>query len=331
MGRTLKTLNPTEKVAILLISLGEELATELLRGLPVADVQRIVDVTARLGQVDADLVIQVQNEFQAALSSQKKSVVGNHAAASKLIKIAFSGNPPESLKNMGPVTPQAFLDAEHADPALIHRILSRELPQTVAVILAHLSAKKAGDVLSKFNTVQKSDILLRMASMDEIDQEVLHDMAEQFGSQLEKARRQNMTHIGGVDRTAAILAAMNGSQRDELLKNISANKPELAEAIRSELWTFEDLAKLDTADIEKLLRSVAAVDLETALRGASDTLKARIFKAMSTRRVEQLKENLLAAKPVAVAKVEEAQRRIAGLAADLIAKGDLRDPAEEAV
>jgi flagellar motor switch protein FliG len=115
------------------------------------------------------------------------------------------------------------------------------------------------------------------------------------------------------------------------MDGIAAAKPLLADAIQAQLWTFEDLCRLDTPDFEVLLRSVSSVDLELALRKSSDTLKARIFKAMSSRRVEQIKDNLASAKPAPIAKIEEAQNRIATLAAELITNGKLRDPNEKAI
>ncbi|MCX6124382.1 MAG: hypothetical protein NTV34_06485 [Proteobacteria bacterium] len=170
-----------------------------------------------------------------------------------------------------------------------------------------------------------------MASLTEIDQETLDELAETFRESLDRVRRTNARAFGGIDKTAAILATMNSSDRDALMAGIAESQPQMAGMIQAQLWTFEDVARLDAQGMEVLLREVAPQDLEVALRRASDTLKARIFRAMSSRRAEQLKENIQLAKPVPVAKVDDAQRRIAAIAVELIANGTVQDPSVEAV
>lgn len=329
-GPVLK-FSPSEKVAILLISLGEELAADILRGLPTDDVSRIVHATAKLGRIEQGVVERIQDEFQQLLLASPKTMMGGRNIAATFLQRAFGDKSPIAERDLGDVKPKAFFDAEQIDGKTIYQILSKERPQTTAIILANLSAKKAGECLVFFDALLKSEILLRMATLDDVERDVLEDLASSFGASLEAFRRKSSTRIGGSDKTAAILATLSGSMREDLLQKMALTDPSIVEAIKSQLWTFEDLARLDTSDIERLLRQVQAQDLELALRKASDTLRARIFRAVSARRAEELKENIAVAKPVPLAKVEDAQKRIAILALELIAKGDLRDPSEKAV
>ncbi len=170
-----------------------------------------------------------------------------------------------------------------------------------------------------------------MATLQEVDHALLDEIDGPLGASIEALRRRSVTQIGGIDKTAALLATMNATQREDLLEKLALTQPEVAEAIRAQLWTFEDLAKIQPADIEKILRKVAASDLELALRQASDTLKARIFRAMSERRAQDLKEAIALGKPTQLTKIEEAQRRIATLASNMIQDGEIVDPSEKAV
>ena len=324
-------MSPTEKAAILVISLGEELAGELLRSLPVSTAKRVLETAARLGPIDEDSVATVQKEFQLLLETQKKGMSGGPEAASRLLMKAFNGNTSISEKDFGPQIPHGFREAEFIESKSIFEILNKEQPQTAAMILANLSPKKAGEVLNFFQVIRKGDILLRMASLTEIDQETLEELADTFRESLERVRRTNSRAVGGIDKTAAILASMSSTDRDALMAGLAESQPQMAGMIQAQLWTFEDVARLDAQGMEILLRAVTPQDLEVALRRASDTLKARIFRAMSSRRAEQLKENIQLAKPVPVSKVDDAQRRIAAIAAELIAKGSVQDPNVEAV
>lgn len=314
------------------MSIGEDLAAELIRQLPKQDAQRILAVISRLGKVEDKVVDQVQQDFIALLAAASKFKVGDKHFAKNILLKAFGAEQADNfLDSLPNEIPQSFKDAEHVDAKALQQILAKELPQTITIILAHLSPKKSGEVISHFQANVRSEILLRMATLQEVDHALLDEIDGPLGASIEALRRRSVTQIGGIDKTAALLATMNATQREDLLEKLALTQPEVAEAIRAQLWTFEDLAKIQPADIEKILRKVAASDLELALRQASDTLKARIFKAMSERRAQDLKEAIALGKPTQLTKIEEAQRRIATLASNMIQDGEIVDPSEKAV
>lgn len=332
MTKPSKKLSHTEKAAILLMSLGEDLAAELIHQLPPSDAKRILQTLSKLGRIDETVVTEIQKEFYELVSNYRPTHTGDVALTKRILAKAFQSD--EIHKFLDGVTTESFpsfQEAEHLDSKSLHQILEKELPQTVAVILAHLSPKKSGEVIAKFPPAEQSNILLRMASLQEVNQSFVAEIDAALSQSIEVLRQRSVTQIGGVDKTAALLATLNHQQREELLQKISEKQPELVAAIRAQLWTFDDLAKLQTSDIEKILRKVAVADLELALRKSSDILKARIFKCMSERRAQDLKETIALANPIALAKVEDAQRRIATLASQMIHDGEINDPSVEAV
>lgn len=327
-----KAISNNEKAAILLLSLGEDMAAELLQKLPHQEAKRIIQTMSNLGRVDDSLVMQVQKEFHELIVNYRPNHFGDAELTKRILAKAFSTDEAANILNHVSIDSyRSFKEAEHLDGKSLHQILEKELPQTIAVILAHLSPKKSGEVIAKFSVATQSEILLRMASLQEVNQSMLEEIDETLSAAIEVLKHRSVAQIGGVDKTAALLATLSQNQREEMLAKLAEKQPELAEAIRSQLWTFEDLAKLQPADIEKILRKIPSADLELALRKASDTVKARIFKCMSERRAQDLRETISLAKPVAIAKIEDAQRRIATLATQMISDGEISDPTEQAV
>ena len=332
MGTSTKKISHTEKAAILLMSLGEDLAAELIHQLPTAEAKRILQTISQLGRIDENVVTEIQKEFYDLISNYRPTHTGDVALTRRILAKAFHTD--DIHKFLDGVTNdsfQSFNEAEHLDAKSLHQLLEKELPQTISVILAHLSPKKSGEVIAKFSAPEQSNILLRMASLQEVNQSYIAEIDAALTQSIDTLKQRSVTQIGGVDKTAALLATMNHQQREELLQKLAEKQPDLVASIRAQLWTFDDLVKLQTADIEKILRKVSAADLELALRKSSDILKARIFKCMSERRAQDLKETIALAKPVALAKVEDAQRRIATLASQMIHDGEINDPSEQAV
>ncbi len=325
--------SPLEKVAILMLSLGEDLAGELLTQLPREQAQKIVQTLVRLQNVDHQTAKQIQAEFSSLLTQSSNQKLPNGSSfASRVIQSAFDQDvAAQVMAQLPKETAQCFRDAELIDSKQLFRLLSLEHPQTIALILAHLSAKKSGEVVSFMHPQTRGDILLRLATIQEADQKALHELEQTLSKIIAECRKSNSKQLGGPSKTAQILAFMNPEQRKQLLTEIETKSAALAEEVRAGLFTFEDIAKLDRLDVEKLLAKITPQDLELALRKCPESLAALFFSAMSERRAEQLKENIASTKPVQIAKVTEAQRKIAATASELIATGQLRDPLEEAV
>jgi flagellar motor switch protein FliG len=329
-NHSLKTMSRTDKVAILLISLGEDLAAELIQKLPQAEAKRVLQAISSMRNVDEKIIAGIQEEFQSLLLSFKQSIPQGTDAARRIIMKAFG--PEQAAKfneALPPALPQCFQEAESVDGKTLWQILRIEHPQTIALILGHLSAKKAGELAKEMPPLIRGDILARLAGLNEIDSSVLEDIDEILSKAINQAKHRSLHRIGGPGKAAAILAQMGSEQRKDLLEKLEGGAPALAAEVRSGLFTFDDIQKFDRRGMEKLLSVIPQSDLELALRRLSDDLANQFFSAMSARRAEQLRENIAAAKPSSVTKIDEAQRRIAALAAQLVENGDIRDPQDE--
>ena len=322
----------TEKVAILLLSLGEDMASELIQKLPKPEAQRVLQTIAKIRQVDQETIIQIQGEFQSLLQSFKQPTVDGAEAARRIISKAFSAEDGAKFSEALPrQIPQSFRDAELVDGKALWQILSKEHPQTIALVLGHLSAKKAGELAGQMPSEVRAEVLSRLANLNEIDPSVLDDVDEVLSKAIEQARQRGTQRVGGPRKTAEILAQLGAAQRQELLSDFEGRSPELAADIKAGMFTFDDLRKLDRAAFEALIKEIPQPDLEVALRRCDEAIAGLFYAAMSSRRAEQFKENLAAGKPLSVSKIDEAQRNIAATAAALIEKGDIRDPMDEAV
>lgn len=321
-----------EKLAILLMSLGEDLATEILKKLPKDDARRILNAMSALGKIDQQTVDLIQLEFKDIIVAFNGSSSDGASTARRIIQKAFSNEDAKTLMSSLPRSiPKCFQDAEGVDGKILWQIIQKEHPQTIALILGYLSPQKASDITKHMSGQIRSDVLIKLATITEVDPVLLDEIDEVLSNAIATARRHSQLNLGGSKRTAEILAQLNPQHRQKLLAEIESSSPELGANIRAGMFTFEDIQKLTRNDVEILLRSIDASDLELALRRCSKEVANLFFAAMSERRAEQVKDNIATTKPVSIAKIDDAQRKIAAKAADLIEKGTLMDPLDEVV
>ena len=327
-----KSLSHTEKVAILLISLGEDLASELLQKLPKPDAQRVIQTMAAMGRVDPSVVQALQSEFQSLLTSFKPPLPDGLEAARRIVGKAFSDEDSQKLiAGLPRQVPPSFKMAEQLDAKILWQVLQQEHPQTLAVILGNLSPKKSGELAKQMPSEIRAEVLTRLARTKEINPDLLDDIDEVLSKAIESAKHRATQSLGGARRTAEILAQLAPAQRQELLSQLEQSSPPLAAEVRSGLFTFDDLAKLKPKDFEALLKVTQPADLEIALRRCPESIAKLFYAAMSSRRAEQTRENIAAAKQVSIAKIDDAQRKIAATAVSLIESGEILDPLDEVV
>lgn len=327
-----KPRSQVEKIAILLVSLGEDLASELLQKLPRDDASRILQAMSSLGKVDQSAMNQIQSEFKDLMAIFQGDVHDGAESARRIIHKSFSTEDAANiLKTLPRPLPKSFRDAERVDSKILWQILRKEHPQTIALILGHLSAQKAAEISRQMSGELRTEILVRLAKTTDVDPVLLDEIDEVLSNTLATARRHSQLNLGGSKRAAEILAQMDPQHRQKILAELDGAAPDLSGTIRAGMFTFEDIQKLSRPDIEILLRSIDGADLEIALRRCSQTLVEAFFSAMSERRADQVRDNIASAKPVPVSKVDDAQRKIAAKASELIEKGTLMDPLDEVV
>jgi flagellar motor switch protein FliG len=314
------------------MSQGEDTASELLRKLPKPDAQRILLAMANVDRVDSALIDALQGEFHSILSSFQSQGTDGAGIAGRILDKAFSPEESRKIKESLPrAIPPSFTLAEQTDTKALWLALKKELPQTLAVIMAHLSPKKSAEFAKLMPDTLRLDVLSCLAATKDVHPDALEDIDEVLTKAIESAKNQSVHTIGGPRRTAEILAQLPPEMRQSMLKKLEDQSPQIASEIKSGMFTFDDLTKIQPRDFEKIIARISPQDLETALRRCPDPISKLFFAAMSGRRAEQTRDNIAASKAVSVAKISEAQRKIAAAVVAMIESGEIFDPLDEVV
>ncbi|WP_333844917.1 flagellar motor switch protein FliG [Pelomicrobium sp.] len=297
---------------MLLMSLGEEEAAQVLKYLSPREVQKLGAAMARLKAVPKERVDAVLDEFKKkaedrstlALASDEyiravlTKALGDEKAAHVIDRILQGGDTSgiESLKWM--------------DSASVAELIRNEHPQVIATILVHLDRDQAGEVLGHLPERLRNDVILRIATLDGVQPAALKELNEVLAKLLTGNASLRKTAMGGVRAAAEILNFMPTSYENAVIESVREHDAELAQKILDEMFVFEDLLELEDRAIQLLLREIQSESLIVALKGASDALKEKIFKNMSQRAAELLREDLEAKGPVRVSEVEAEQKEI---------------------
>jgi len=307
-----------EKVAALLSLIGEDAATELFKHFDPIELARIIPMMSRikLTKEEADVILQ---EFSEKIGTAP--VVVDEEYIKSILTKAFGEEQAAKLISKIESGASAFDILRWLDSSAISTMLQREHPQTIAIVLAHLEPNQAAEVLSKFPEQQKIEVASRIANLDQISPTILSELEDVLQSQLRSYTQSR--RIGGVKTVAEILNQMDRASEELILKNIEEKDPILAEEIRKLMFTFEDLIHVDDRGIQTILKEISTDDLALALKMASEELKDKIFRNMSSRAVEILKEEMEAKGPVRVSDVEKAQMNIVRVARRLEEEGKI--------
>jgi flagellar motor switch protein FliG len=318
-------LSGVRKAAILLVAVGEELAKEVLRCLPENDVQQITEELADLRGITPELSAEVLEEFWQLLDTQSFMVHGGMDYASRVLVEAFGKQRADDLMALMRRSQEAaqgnLAKLQRTDPQQLGKVLDSEHPQTIALVLAHLDPRRASTVLDNLSEEHKVVSIRRLAEMRQFSPEMAQKVAMILHKRLESAGETARRSYSGFKAVADLLNRLNAEESKKILETIEENQPELALSIRNLMFTFEDLITVPAATIREIVSGVDKRQLALALRGANDELRAQIFKAMSSRAVEMLKEDMEVLGPVRSREVAQAQQEILNLARRLEAEG----------
>lgn len=314
----MRKLSGVEKVAAFLSIIGEEAATQIFKHLDPLELARIVPMMAKV-KLSPDEAKVVLKDFYEKAESAFLAVDEEYIR--KILTKAFGEDQAKKLMEKIESGASAFDILRWLDSGAVASMLTREHPQTIAIILAHLEPTQAAEVLSKLPEHIKIDVSLRIASLDQISPAILGELEDVLQSQLQSYTRGRK--IGGIRTVAEILNQMDRSSEDLILKNIEEKDQILADEIRKLMFTFDDLIHIDDRGIQMVLKEITTDDLALALKMASDELKAKIFKNMSQRAVQILKEEMEAKGAVRVSDVEKAQMNIVRVARRLEEEGKI--------
>jgi flagellar motor switch protein FliG len=323
--RASASLSGLRKAAVLLVAVGEELAGEILRALPEADVQRITEELADLRGISPQMSADVMEEFWELLETHGFVMHGGLDYASRLLIETFGKARADDLLMLVRRSQEAaqgnLAKLQRTDPQQLGKLLDSEHPQTIALVLAHLDPKRASMVLDSLSADHKVVSIQRLAEMRQFSPEMAQKVAHILHRRLESLGDTARKSYSGFKAVADLLNRLNAEESKKILETIEDGQPELALSIRNLMFTFEDLVTVPPATIREIVSGVDKRQLALALRGANDDLRAQIFKSMSSRAVEMLKEDMEVLGPVRSREVAQAQQEILSLARRLETEG----------
>lgn len=313
------------KSALLLLTLGEEAAAEVLKQLPPKQVQQIGQMMSTIKNIQQNEIDALVDEVGDSLSKQSSlSVDQQHFLQSVLTKALGESKAELILSKITSGADTAGIDSlKWMDAPSISDLLRNEHPQVIAAILAHLEPEQASSVVTLFNDRLRDDVLLRIATLEGIQPIAMDDLNNALTKLLSGQSGNRKQKVGGIKATAEVLNYLGSNVESQIMDNIRDHDPDLAQKIMDEMFTFEDLNKVEDRGIQALLREVQTEQLVIALKGASSEIKFKVFKNMSQRASETLKEDLENRPPMKLSEVEREQKEILKIARRLIDEGQI--------
>jgi len=313
------------KVAILMIMIGAEASSTILRELDEEEVQNITREIARVQTLTSDEAEGVLEEFYQMSLAHDYVIKGGVDYARKVLVNAFGNEPAKRMLDrlMKQISNETLtFDAlQKTDPQQLAKFIHSEHPQTIALVLSHLNPSQAAGLLSSLPGELRADVALRMASMDEISPEIISKIAAVIGSKLKSLGELSREAYGGIHAVAEMCNRLDSTTSKEVLEYIDQTNPHLGETIRHLMFVFEDLLLLDINAVKELLSKVDRKILTMALKGTSEQLKEHLLQAMSQRGAEMLREDMDALGPIKIKEVEAAQQQIIAVVRQLESDG----------
>ena len=313
------------KSAILLLSLGENEAAEVFKYLGPKEVQKLGAAMANLTNISREKIDSVFSEFYDAAGEKTTLGMGSDEYIRNVLKKALGDDKAASLIDrilQGGDT-SGIEGLKWMDASTVAELIHNEHPQIIATILVHLEADQASEILSHFTDRLRNDTLLRIATLDGIQPAALKELNDVMSRLLSGGANIKKSTLGGVKVVADIMNYMGGGQETTAIENIRDNDPEMAQQILDAMFVFENLMDVDDRGIQLLLREVQSESLIVALKGASEELREKIFKNMSQRAADMMREDLESKGPVRISEVEAEQREILKVVRRLADEGQL--------
>ncbi len=319
------TISGTRKAAILLAVMGEEAASAIFRHLPDKDVQLVTKELADLQRVPPEMAHEILEEYAKLALTQDYLAQGGIDFATRSLVKAFGEDNAQYLLNQVVRLQQlraGQLDSlAQADPQQLAKFLEGEHPQTIALILAHLDGKQASTLLMKLPEQTRAEAIKRLAQLRQFSPEMAEKVSVVLNRRLQSLGEQSRKTYAGFKSVADVMNRLESTTAKTILESIEQADAKLAINIRNLMFTFEDLLGVSDVHVREWLGAMDKKTLAMALKGASEDLKNHIFRAMSSRAVEMLKEDMTALGPVRAKEVAQAQQEAVTLLRKLEAEG----------
>ncbi len=315
-----------EKAAILVNYLGKDAIGTLFKGLEDADIRKLLNVMQKFRVVPVHITKKVLEEFYELVSETEDYIFSEKSSQKDTIVDTLGEERARAILggvNMNTGGGRSLESLETVDAKSLSTFLVNEHPQTVAVILAHLEPEKKGEVLKRLPDALQAEVVLRMANLDNVAPELIAGIDAVLKRELASMGTVEQAALGGVQPVAEMLNVMDKNTETTIMSRLEEKDPLLAEEIRKLMFVFEDLVKIDDKGIQTLLKEVANDKLLLALKTANEDIRNKVFKNISQRAAEMLREDLSNMGPSRLSDVETAQQEIVNVARRLEAEGKI--------
>ncbi|MDB5492536.1 MAG: Flagellar motor switch protein FliG [Micavibrio sp.] len=318
-----RTLSGSEKAAIFMLALGEEHTSKIFEHMDDEEIMEISTTMATLGKINSNIVERLFVDFAEQMSSTGNLVGTLDSTERLLTKVLGKDKVGQIMEEIrGPAGRTMWEKLGNVSEEMLANFLQKEYPQTVAVVLSKIQPDHAARVLGMLPENFALEVIHRMLRMEAVQKEVLEDVEKtlrtEFMANLSRTQRRDSHEL-----MAEIFNNMERSTETKFMDELGRSAPDSAEKIRSLMFTFEDLGKLDPSAIQTIIRAVDKDKLPTALKGAAETLRDLFFSNMSERAAKIMKEDMASMGPVRLKDVEEAQQYIVSVTKDLESRGEI--------
>ena len=316
----------TDRAAILLLTLGEKEAAEVLKQMGAKEVQRIGAAMAKLSNVSREEVQSVIAEFSTSVESHTSVGVGAEDFLRKVLVEALGQEKASGIIDRISVgrSTKGLEALKWMDGRAVAELIRLEHPQIIAIVLAYLESDQAAEVLSNLPANMRSDIMVRIATLDGVQPTALSELDDIMEKQFAGKGSTRTSALGGAKAAAEIINNLEPSQEGVIMEQITQTDEALGSRIQDLIFVFDNLLEIDDRSMQELSRQVASDKLLLAMKGAEDSMKDKIFKNMSQRAAEMLKDDLESKGPVKISEVEAAQKEILQTARKLAEAGTIQ-------
>ncbi len=316
-------LTGLQKAAALLLAVDKALSKECFGRLEDYEVKKITDAMFELGVVHQDTTTNILNEFIRRMAAGGALAASTEEIKAMLAETLDEKRSKDILSSLTSFKDNTLKNLGSYDPKTLANFLSNEHPQTIALLLSHLGPEKVGAVIRLLPAGIQSEVVMRIAFLEDITPEALNDIEDAVKDALKGLGSATKHKLGGVEYVAEFLNKLDKRSTTDILEQIGATDAELAENIKSRMFTFDDITTIDDRGIQEMLKSIDTAELTLSLKVATDDLKNKIFANMSERAAKMLKEDLEVMGPVKVSDVEKAQGNILKVVDRLIGEGKI--------
>ncbi|NEY19611.1 flagellar motor switch protein FliG [Bacillus ginsengihumi] len=320
-----KVLSGKEKAAILLISLGPDVSASVYKHLTEEEIEKLTLEISSIRKVPGEAKEDVLEEFHQIALAQDYIAQGGIGYAKTVLEKALGAEQAISIINRltSSLQVRPFDFARKADSSQILNFIQDEHPQTIALVLSYLEPEKAGKILSELSPEVQGDIARRIALMEGTSPEIISEVEAILEKKLSATVTQDYTQTGGIESVVEVLNGVDRTTEKTILDSLEMKDPALADEIKKRMFVFDDIVTLDNRSIQRVIRECENEDLLLALKATTDEVKEIVFRNMSSRMVESIKEEMEYMGPVRLREVEDAQSRIVSIIRRLEETGEI--------